>query len=163
PVTVAVAGTVAGRIDETGAAVMPGAALTLAAGTTLRLDGPATGARGYLAIPGVINVPVVLVSRSTALGAGFGGLDGRALRAGDRLRAGDKPRAGDTLRACDSLRAGAEAALLAPPATWPGSAAPEPGPIRLLPGPHADELGPAALDALTSSAWTVSPASDRVG
>ena len=55
---------------ETGERVVPGSTVTLRAGDTLALE-PATGARGYLAVPGGIDVPVVLGSRSTALGAGL--------------------------------------------------------------------------------------------
>lgn len=43
------------------------------------------GARAYLAIDGGITADAVLGSRSTDLRAGFGGCEGRALRAGDRL------------------------------------------------------------------------------
>jgi biotin-dependent carboxylase-like uncharacterized protein len=128
-------------------AIEPGATITLAVGDVLELA-PATGARGYLAVPGGIDVPVVLGSRSTVLGAGFGGLDGRALRPGDRLAAGDPDR-------------------LLPPAQWPGTAAPEPvdagHPLRVVPCPHADELGHATLEGLRTTPWTVSPTSDRVG
>ena len=95
-----------------------------------------------------LDVPVVLGSRSTVLSAGFGGFDGRALRLGDRLAAGDPDR-------------------VLPPARWPGTPAPEPvdarRPLRIVPGPDSDALGPAALDGLETNAWTVSPTSDRVG
>lgn len=48
--------------------------------------GPITeGCRAYLSITGGIQVPEVLGSRSTYLPAGFGGLEGRALRRGDLL------------------------------------------------------------------------------
>lgn len=54
--------------------------------------GPDAGlSRAYLAVAGGIDVPMVLGSRSTLLAAGLGGLDGRALRAGDVLRLGDPP------------------------------------------------------------------------
>lgn len=55
---------------------------------TLRLGAVRTGMRAWLAIAGGIDVPQVLGSRSTDLRGGFGGLDGRALRAGDRLPLG---------------------------------------------------------------------------
>ncbi|MCZ8514750.1 biotin-dependent carboxyltransferase family protein [Paenibacillus filicis] len=44
------------------------------------------GARAYLAIAGGIDVPLVMESRSTYLRAGLGGLEGRAMKAGDVLR-----------------------------------------------------------------------------
>lgn len=51
---------------------------------------PAPGlARAYLAVAGGIDVPEVLGSRSTFEAAGFGGLAGRAVRAGDVLPIGE--------------------------------------------------------------------------
>ena len=145
-ITLGLAGTMPARVRGMSRPVEPGATITLAVGDVLEL-GPATGARGYLAVPGGIDVPLVLGSRSTALGAGFGGLEGRALRAGDRLVAADPGRA-------------------LSPVGWPGAPAPEPvdaaHPLRVVLGPDARDLG-AALEALTSSSWTVSPTSDRVG
>ncbi|HEX5828207.1 MAG TPA: biotin-dependent carboxyltransferase family protein [Candidatus Limnocylindrales bacterium] len=155
-VTVGIAGTMAGRILETGARVDPGMSVSLRPGETLVLDPASGGARGYLAVPGGIDVPVVLGSRSTSLGGGFGGHEGRALRAGDVVRAG--PRSATTNRHTD--------ASAPPPARWPGLAAPPavtPGsPVRLLPGPHGNGL-PGSLDALVAAAWSVSAASDRQG
>ncbi len=46
------------------------------------------GARAYVAVAGGLEAPVVAGSRSTDLAAGFGGLGGRALEAGDLLAAG---------------------------------------------------------------------------
>ena len=60
----------------------------LAAGTDLVLGAARTGCRAYLAIAGGIAVPRVLGGRGTHLAAGFGGLGGRALRAGDVLKNG---------------------------------------------------------------------------
>ena len=125
-----------------------------AAGQELALEPASRGARGYLALPGGIDVPVVLGSRSTALGAGFGGLGGRALRAGDRVSA------------LGATGPGA-AALAALPARWPGDACPPPvtaaAPLRVLAGPHAPTLGQDVLARLVDGGWTVAPASDRVG
>lgn len=50
------------------------------------------GARAYLALAGGVEVPLVLGSRSTYLPGGWGGLDGRALQAGDVLRPAVPPR-----------------------------------------------------------------------
>jgi biotin-dependent carboxylase-like uncharacterized protein len=55
----------------------PGAVLSLAAARS--------GARAYLAVEGGFNVAPLLGSRSTDRRSGFGGLDGRALQAGDVL------------------------------------------------------------------------------
>ena len=43
--------------------------------------------RAYLALPGGVDVPEMLGSRSTQLRGGFGGLGGRFLQVGDHLRA----------------------------------------------------------------------------
>ena len=49
------------------------------------------GLRAWVAIAGGIDVPMVLGSRSTDLRGGFGGLEGRALRRGDRLALATPP------------------------------------------------------------------------
>lgn len=64
-----------------------GRPVTLPAGT-LRLGTIRSGLRVWLAVAGGIDAPPVLGSRSTDLRGGFGGLDGRALRAGDVLPLG---------------------------------------------------------------------------
>jgi len=61
------------------------------AGTTIDLGHATHGCRGYLAIAGGVAVPLVLGSRSTHLAAGFGGLAGRPLIAGDDLPIGPPP------------------------------------------------------------------------
>lgn len=55
------------------------------AGDVLTIAPPASGGRVYLAVPGGIDVPSVLGSRSTDLKSGFGGFKGRGLLKGDRL------------------------------------------------------------------------------
>ena len=49
-----------------------------------------------------------------------------------------------------------------PPATW-SAPVDDLIEIELAPGPRADWFSPSALEALFSSEWTVSAASDRVG
>jgi KipI family sensor histidine kinase inhibitor len=100
-----------------------------------------TGARAYLAVAGGVEVDWVLGSRSTDLRSGFGGLEGRALRAGDRLEIGTA--SGD-----------ARAAPSGPLTT---------GPIRILPGPHLDRFASEALDRLCEAGWTVAAEADRMG
>jgi len=103
-------------------------------GSTLRI-GAGDGARAYLAMAGGIEVEPLLGSAATDLRSGFGGLEGRALRAGDVMALGP---ASDVAR------------------RWTG-ALPE-GPIRIVDGPHVDSLGPGAL---ADAEWTVSTAADR--
>ena len=106
------------------------------AGATLRV-GTGAGARAYVAVAGLV-VQSVLGSPSTDLRTGFGGQDGRALRAGDRLQIAAQP--GHPMR-------------------WLGRPAAS-GPIRIVPGPHASWFAP---DALTGTAWRVGEAADRAG
>ncbi|HSL34782.1 MAG TPA: biotin-dependent carboxyltransferase family protein [Candidatus Limnocylindrales bacterium] len=111
--------------------------------------GGAVGARGYLAVPGGVDVPEVLGSRSTSLAGAFGGLDGRPLRAGDTIR---------------GLRAGS----LAPAERhWPAlSDDPLAGdperPIRVVRGPGAGDDAK-AFEHIVASPWRVAAGSDRVG
>jgi biotin-dependent carboxylase-like uncharacterized protein len=148
PMTVGLAGTDLGGITrESGRRLLPGRSHRLETGTTIAFPGDAgarAGARAYLALRGGIDVPLALGSASTALGAGFGGLEGRALRLGDVLRA-----AGE----------GDNAPI--PEAVWP-KLADDPltaadNPIRLLPGPAP------GLDAIIAADWKIGSGSDRVG
>ncbi len=110
-------------------AIRPGSVVRIAAGRD---------ALGYLAVAGGLEVPVVLGSSGTDLRTGFGGLEGRAMRSGDRLVIGGR----------------------APGAAqrWTGSAAS--GPIRVLPGPHIDRVAPGALER---ERWQIGRDADRTG
>src|SRR5438132_411129 len=57
----------------------------LGKGARISVSRAARGARGYLAVAGGIAVDDVLGSRRTHLPGGFGGLDGRVLKRGDKL------------------------------------------------------------------------------
>ena len=114
-----------------------GAARELRAGSIVRV-GDGQDARGYVAFGGGIVVEAVLGSSSTDLRAGFGGLDGRALRAGDRLQTG--PSSSREL--------------------WRWTGTPPSGPIRIVPGPHADRLPP---EQLINAPWQIALQSDRTG
>jgi antagonist of KipI len=125
----------------------PGGAYLLRGGVTLAFAGGTAGARAYLALPGGIAVPPVLGSASTYLAGGFGGLDGRPLRAGDVLR----PARTDDFHAA-GRRWPAPLPAFAPPLT-----------VRVVPGPHGDHFAPDALDTLLAATWEVGPQSDRMG
>jgi antagonist of KipI len=77
--------------------------LAIRPGSRLTFGRRKTGARSYLAASGGFDVPVVWGSRSTHISTGTGGLNGRALLAGDILRLGlgpgfrGRPRIGATL------------------------------------------------------------------
>jgi len=100
----------------------------------------------YLAVEGGFAVERCLGSASTYARGGFGGLDGRALRAGDLL-----PLARE--QASDR----AELGLAEPPPSGRDQ------PIRLVLGPQQDYFTEAALEALVSHEFTVSKHSDRMG
>jgi biotin-dependent carboxylase-like uncharacterized protein len=56
------------------------------AGWNIRLNKTDHGMWAYLAVPGGVQTPSILGSRSTYLRGAFGGLEGRQLQAGDRLK-----------------------------------------------------------------------------
>ncbi|MCP3467392.1 biotin-dependent carboxyltransferase family protein [Bradyrhizobium sp. CCGUVB23] len=71
-----------------GRTVPPWWCMRASAGDILTIASPRRGARVYVAFEGGIDVPRVLGSRSTHLRAGFGGLEGRPLQAGDIVPTG---------------------------------------------------------------------------
>jgi biotin-dependent carboxylase-like uncharacterized protein len=75
-------------LDLSGKACANWAAFSVNADDVLTIAAPLFGARVMLAVRGGIDVPHVLGSRSTDLKSGFGGVEGRGLRKGDRLAVG---------------------------------------------------------------------------
>lgn len=116
-------------------------------GDRLQLGAARTGLRCYLALSGGMDVPVVLGSRSTDLKIQMGGLDGRALQAGDVLTTGDF-----------CLPIGDPTPWHIPPVTF----AP-PFTLRCIDGPQAARFDPAARKGFYSKPYTVTPKSDRMG
>ena len=111
------------------------------AGSVLKFGERVTGARAYIAVAGGIDVPLVLGSRSTHVLTRMGGLEGRALRAGDRLKTGSD---------------GAVAKTTHEPAIhteWPRGGAR----LRVIPG--EDML----FDRVVSRRFRISPRSNRMG
>jgi antagonist of KipI len=148
-----------GHVRETGRSLLPGRSHLVAAGSTVVFPGVAdadAGSRAYLALPGGIDVPEMLGSRSTALAAGFGGLEGRALRSGDVIVA-----AGDARRVFGSHSptqspGGGQAWR---ESIWPAddSERDPDAPIRIIGGPWI------GIDDLVGRSWRVAAGSDRVG
>jgi len=121
-------------------------------GQVLRFGRRTDGARAYVAVAAGVDVPRVLGSRSTHLGSGMGGLEGRALRRGDRLRIGP-PSAPDP-----TAEAAMPAALAPRPPVGGGSR------VRMLPGPHCDLFrGADPLAMLAAARYRIRPESDRMG
>jgi KipI family sensor histidine kinase inhibitor len=143
--TVAVAGAdLAPLID--GRPLPLGAPIECPAGAVLRFAERRWGARGYIAFRGGLDVPPVLGSRSTHVASGLGGVEGRALRAGDVLAIGTDPPAPVVRRP--------------PPARTPVRAGAR---LRIMPGPHDDLFMPAAIDSLQQGRFTITPQSNRMG
>lgn len=126
------------------------------AGSRLRFGRPRLGCRAYLAVAGGFAVPAVLGSRSTDRRAGFGGLDGRALRAGDVV-----PVHGHALATPpDASRAWSPSWFVA----WAEELALDGhARLRLVPGDDWSALPEAGRRALGEEAYRVSPLSDRMG
>jgi antagonist of KipI len=127
----------------------PIGAMLVPKGGTLRLGRRLRGARAYLALAGGIDTPPSFGSRSTHLMSAMGGMDGRALVAGDRLVCGRPAARPVVVRSASAL----------PVRTLPDGCAT----LRVLPGPQSDRFVPGALDALQSAPYRIAPASDRTG
>jgi antagonist of KipI len=123
------------------------------AGDELKFRPPQIGCRGWLAISGGVDVPIVLDSRSTDLRANFGGFDGRALRDGDVIPLG--PRLGSPIPAT-------RISSWTAPRDWVSPARPNPI-LRFLRGTDWSRFNASTLQRLTSEPFTVSPDSDRMG
>jgi biotin-dependent carboxylase-like uncharacterized protein len=136
-------GAVLERADLGAWPVPPGAGVLARPGNRLRFAGRRAGCRTYIALEGGIDVPLVLGSRATDLQSGFGGLGGRALRAGDRLGVSGTPRG--------AVR---DAALVSPASSVT---------VRAVAGPQADHFAATTLARFFSEPFRVGATSDRVG
>jgi antagonist of KipI len=142
-----------------GERIPAGHAVSVNAGEELALDRPNPGCRAWLAISGGIDLPSVLGSLSTDLRAGFGGMDGRSLRADD-----EPPLGAMSLRACafsdalGSSRIGNWSA----PANWAITALSHPV-LRVVRGAHWDRFQDSAKKAVFTEAFSVTTEADRMG
>ncbi|HEU4629616.1 MAG TPA: biotin-dependent carboxyltransferase family protein [Gemmatimonadaceae bacterium] len=133
-----------------GAPVRPWEPLHVRAGGTLAIRG-LRGAFLYVALAGGIDVPSLMGSRATYLPGGFGGHDGRRLRAGDVLPLG--PAASP-----------APAGFACPPELCRAIAGPgDDAPLRVVRGPQAGLLDATAWQTLLEAPFHVAPAADRTG
>jgi antagonist of KipI len=144
--TIAVTG---GRFDVAvdGSSIPSNAPVAVRGGSVLRFGERRQGARAYLAVRGGIDTPIVLGSRSTHVPSRTGGLQGRALVAGDEIPLGP----------AGAARAARDDRVRSPGADRDRDQ------LRVLPGPQQDRFAEAALDALQSACYVVLPESNRMG
>jgi antagonist of KipI len=148
PATIALTGAdLSARLDDRPAERWR--SLVAGPGVTLSFGGPQDGIRAYLAIAGGLDVPLMLGSRSTYARSKLGGIDGRALKAGDTLAAfGVRPvLLGGTLQL--------------PPADQPSYG--HEHALRVVLGPQDDRFTDAGIHTFLSSSYTVTAQSDRMG
>ena len=126
--------------------------LDVSAGSVLRFGRRVRGTRAYVAISGGITTPRALGSRSTHLPSAMGGLDGRALRAGDRLPLGEPLQNPRPVRRSQPVESSSTWTLPDGRAT-----------LRVLPGPQLDRFVRTAWDVLQSAPYVVANDSNRIG
>jgi biotin-dependent carboxylase-like uncharacterized protein len=146
PALIAVTGAdLEAAIDDKPAAV--DTAHSVQSGGILRFGARRSGTRACIAIDGGIDAPPVLGSRSTHVVSGLGGIDGRALRAGDRVPLGSP----------DHLWRKPLRFALRETGAVHGAR------LRAMRGPQDYYFEESALDWLAQTRFTVSPQSDRMG
>jgi len=137
-------------VSKNGAPLQCWTAHRFETGDVLSFTPPKNGVRVYLCVSGGFDVPLSMGSRSTYTRGGFGGHEGRALKAGDVLK---------TL-APDPLWAESEG-LTCPPALRPNRD-PE-APLRVVPGPQDDAFTEEGIETFYSSEYAISNSADRMG
>ncbi|MGH6641412.1 MAG: biotin-dependent carboxyltransferase family protein [Bradyrhizobium sp.] len=123
----------------------PAVALKLEAGAVLKIRAGGRGSWCYLAVAGQLTMPKVLGSHATHTRTGFGGVNGRAIIAGDRL--GFEP---------SGALQSSIGTIAAPWLDRPTDT------IRVVLGPQNDYFADDQIAAFLAGPWTVSARSDRM-
>lgn len=131
-----------------GAAVPLWTSFAVRAGDRLAFGAAKSGARCYLCVEGGIDCPLVFGSASTHLLTSLGGLEGRAMKKGDIIQ---------THRGFAQRRVSQK---IKPEVVGMLSQA---GPLRITRGPQGDWFSGDAYTVLSSSSYTVSENSNRMG
>lgn len=126
------------------------------AGSSLVCGGARRGCRAILAISGGIAVAEVLGGRGTDVRSGFGGVDGRPLRAGDRLPIAP-PRLPPPADGSSALIAPRSVGAEFRPFRGDGS------PVRVIRGPEFGAFNVASRTSFLTGSFTVTNDSDRMG
>jgi biotin-dependent carboxylase-like uncharacterized protein len=144
PLHVAVAGGEF-KLSLDGRPLPPAVVVKLDEGAVLKIRAGGKGSWCYLAIAGCFTVPKVLGSHATHTRTGFGGVNGRAIVAGDCLGI---ERSGSA--------APSQGAIVAPWLDRPIST------IRVVLGPQHDYFADEQIAAFLAGPWTVSAKGDRM-
>lgn len=118
--------------------------IVLKDGDTLQVGHPRNGTFAYLAVAGGFQIEPQLGSLSLHPRSRLGGLNGAALKAGDRLPCNPDGQQGA-------------------PMHLPIEPLEEPGPIRVIMGPQDDYFTGEAIRTFLSAEFTISPQADRMG
>lgn len=132
-----------------GAAVPQYERFTLAAGDELRFGVIKGGTKYFIAVHGGIDVPEVLGSRSTYPIGAIGGMNGRALAAGDRVPVGAEKDNGLPLLL--SIAEGDRPVFSRDVR------------VRVMLGLYDHNLSKSGLKSFLNSEWTLTPVADRMG
>jgi antagonist of KipI len=132
-------------------------------GARVSISRAARGARAYLAIAGGIAVEEVLGSRSTYLPGGFGGLQGRVLKRGDKI-----PLSSDAQKLSrerfeklkNKDKKGSSVKWHVPPLTVPDR---EPIVLHAMEGEHFGDFDANMQRVFFDTVWRVTPDSNRMG
>ncbi|MTD26359.1 5-oxoprolinase subunit C family protein [Erwinia sorbitola] len=140
-----------GQATLNGRPVPPWWVARASAGEVLTLNASRFSARSYLHLPGGVDVPRVLGSRSTQLRGEFGGWQGRGLSAGDRLNACSPDYRGASDFGIPSPRLALQADSLLVPQ------------IRVLPAAEYPLFTPESVQRFWRQQWRITPQSNRYG
>lgn len=123
--------------------------VSVRAGETLAMAYATSGGRGYLAVAGGIDAPLLLGSRSTCLLAMAGGWEDGPLEAGQELPVGSERRGEPGRRVRDDARP-----ELPDDKQWT---------VDCVRGPNDDWIDDAGHERWFSEGWSVSSSSNRIG
>ena len=123
----------------------PAARLVLRPGERLRARTGAWGTFATIAVPGGIDVPAIMHSRATHIRSALGGLEGRALHAGDQLGIG-----------AENLAMKEDVEIDAP---W---LVRSDAPIRIVLGPQDDYFAAETIEAFCENPYRLTGTADRM-
>ncbi|AKQ45169.1 KipI antagonist [Rufibacter radiotolerans] len=134
-------------------------------GALLEIGAAKKGCRGYLAVAGGLQVPLVMGSASTYLKAGIGGLNGKALMEGEVVPCLSLP--STEFPYLEVLQKAAQKSSYAQAFWYPSPMAlskkQENQVIRVMKGPEYDWFTPGSQNAFWTQPFKVTAQSDRMG